>query len=104
MRTSENALNATLRAYVWAVLIACYVLGTQAKLAALAGDGAKLISPYNLFAVLVGAPTLVGYASNLWLRNAISTSTQRLEVTLCAAYPVLVLAVSIAYVFARGVA
>ena len=104
LHTTGNALNATLRTCVWAVLIACYALGIQATLAAVAGDGAKLISPFNLLAVLVGAPTLVGYAGDLWLRNAISTPAQSLEVTLCAAYPVLVLAVAIVYVIARGVA
>jgi len=97
----SNTLDATVRVYVWIVLVACYGLGIQATVFALAGDGAKFISPYNLLAVLIGVPTLVGYAGSLWSRNAITTPLRRLEVTLCAGYPALVLLVGGTFVLAR---
>jgi hypothetical protein len=94
--------NAVVRGYVWLALVVCYAIGVHATSAAVAGDGTSLVSPYNLAAVLLGTPTLVGYAASLWVRNALTTSAQRVEVALCTAYPVLVLLVGSAYALARS--
>ena len=78
------------RIFMWPILAASYGALLAALLHTAFGNWSGAASLGMLFAVVVGAPSLAGYAGYLWRKNLL-VGFVRWEAALSAAFPVLVL-------------
>jgi hypothetical protein len=78
------------RIFMWPILVASYGALLAVLLHSAFGNWSGAASLGMLFAVVVGAPILAGYAGYLWRKNLL-IGFARWEAALSAAFPVLVL-------------
>lgn len=78
------------RAFMWPIMLASYGALLAAMLHTMFGSWSGAASFGMLFAIVIGAPTLAGYAGYLWRKNLLVGSV-RWEAALSAAFPVLLL-------------
>ena len=75
---------------MWPILAASYAALLVALIHTLFGNWSGAASLGVIFAVVIGAPSLAGYAGYLWRKNLL-IGFARWEAALSAAFPVLVL-------------
>jgi hypothetical protein len=75
---------------MWPILAASYASLLASLLQTAFGTWSGAVSLGMLFAIVVGAPSLAGYAGYLWRKNLL-VGLVRWEAALSAAFPVMVL-------------
>jgi hypothetical protein len=88
------------RALMWPILATSYGALLAALLHTLFGSWSGAASLGMIFAVVIGAPSLAGYAGYLWCKNLL-VGFVRWEAALSAAFPVMVLLLATAAIVGR---
>lgn len=78
------------RVVVWPVIALSYGSVAMALLHSVGGNWSGAASLGLFFSVLIGVPTLAGYAGHLWRKNLLH-GLARYEALVCAAFPVVLL-------------
>ena len=78
------------RAFMWPILVVSYAALFAGLLHTAFGNWSGAASLGMLFAIVIGAPSLAGYAGYLWRKNLL-VGFVRWEAGLSAVFPVLVL-------------
>ncbi len=90
------------RAFMWPILAVSYAALLAALLHTLFGNWSGAASLGILFAIVIGAPILAGYAGYLWRKNLL-VGFVRWEAALSAAFPLLVLLLAAVAIVGRRV-
>lgn len=90
-----------IRTVIWPIAAASYLAAIAAFVELLSGTLSGAVWLGMLFAVCVGAPSLVGYAGSIWWRKR-ARGLERIEIVVGFAFPFVVLALAgLALLFGR---